>query len=252
MYMQQQSNQRLSVNLQIVGVQKAGTSALAHFLSQHPDICLVDGKEAHVFDQPDFFGSSDQEAYAEKRYSKKLSSYRGESVICDATPVTLFNPHYLKACVEYNPNAKFIVLLRDPVERAQSHYRMMKKLKRENKNMLIAFVLESWRLRNNEGFNWSRQSPWRNWSYLHRGLYENQLELLYSLVKPEQVLVLNQKKLQNQHEATLNDVFTFIGLTPIKVKKERIFVSETKPFSLMDSLARVYARLFFAYHRLFR
>ena len=40
-------------NLIIPGVQKAGTTALASFLSQHPDICIVEGKEAHVFDDPD-------------------------------------------------------------------------------------------------------------------------------------------------------------------------------------------------------
>ena len=56
------------VNLHIVGVQKAGTSALAHFLSQHSDVCVVEGKEAHVFDQPDF-ASKDKHEYANKRYA---------------------------------------------------------------------------------------------------------------------------------------------------------------------------------------
>ena len=65
MYIKQAAKQNIKVNLHIVGVQKAGTTALAHFLSQHPDICLVDGKEAHVFDQPDFYETEDKKAFAE-------------------------------------------------------------------------------------------------------------------------------------------------------------------------------------------
>ena len=250
MYIQQNSNQDLQVNLHIIGVQKAGTSALAHFLSQHPDICLVEGKEAHVFDQPDFFESDDRLDYANKRYRKKLQHYSGESVICDATPVTLFNPKYMQACVEYNPNARFIVLLRDPVERAESHYRMMKALGREDKSMLVAFLLEQKRLRDTENYEWSRRSPWRDWSYLHRGLYTSQLKFLYSLVRRDQVLIIEQSKLRDHHELTLDSIFSFVDLPKIEIKKETIFQRKPESSSFLDSLARIYARLFFVSHRL--
>ena len=250
MYIKQAAKQNIKVNLHIVGVQKAGTSALAHFLSQHPDICLVDGKEAHVFDQPDFYETEDKKAFADKRYAKKLPHYDFESIICDATPITLFNPVYMQACVEYNPEALFIVLLRDPVERAQSHYKMMRKLGREDKNMLSAFLSESSRLSDHENFHWSRTSPWRHWSYLHRGLYKQQLDMLYSLVRPEQVLVLKQEDLLEHHEATLARVFDFIGLPEIRVIPEQVFESDPEPFSFVNYFAKCYAKAFFAYHKL--
>lgn len=238
------------VNLQILGVQKAGTTALAHFLGQHPDICVVDGKEAHVFDQPEIETQADKNSFAKTRYRKKLAHYHSERIICDATPITLLNPTFLRHCVDYNKNARFIVILRDPVKRAVSHYNMSKSRGREKRNMLLSFLLEPWRLRiEKQTAYWPRNSPWRECSYLKRGEYNRQLRVLRQLVRQDQVLIISQQALLKQHDATLKNVFAFLGVKPIAVSQENIFSQLPMSPSLLSSLAKLYATFYFLIRR---
>jgi hypothetical protein len=169
--------------LHIIGLQKAGTTAPASFLHQHPSICLVDGKEAHVFDHPLYSEQSDKMAFANTIYKSKLTNYQDQPIVCDATPITVFRPEFMQACHQYNPNAKFILILRDPVERAISHYRMSQSRGQEQRSLLGAFLMEPFRLNGmNRSSSWSFDSPFRNHSYLSRGLYSKQLRKVYNMV----------------------------------------------------------------------
>ena len=233
------------VNLHIVGVQKAGTTALAHFLSQHPDVCVVEGKEAHVFDQPDF-AQKDKKTYANRRYSKKLSHYAGEKIICDATPITILNKVFLNDCYSYNPEAKFIVLLREPVERAVSHYYMSKQRGREKHNMLWSFMMEKYRLRSvPEEDAWLSGSVWRENTYLKRGEYKAQIADLLSIVPSSQCLILHQEALLNAHEQTLQRVMDFLGLPKCTIEPEKVFASDKNQRDKTETLARLYATAYF-------
>ncbi len=234
------------VNLQIIGVQKAGTSALAHFLSQHPDICLVEGKEGHVFDHPTFHLQANKARQARLKYQKKLSHYKGEKYICDATPITLFREQYLRYCVNYNPSAKFIVILRDPVLRAISHYSMSSARGAEQKNMLLAFILEPFRLKKyRTEHGWPFDSPARNQSYLSRGFYKNQLAVLHSHVPKENILIITQESLRQNHQNTMNKVFRFLNIKAATIPKDSIFEGEKPRFSGLNYIAKLYATAVF-------
>lgn len=233
------------VNLHIVGVQKAGTTALAHFLSQHSQICVVEGKEAHVFDQPNFPEHNAHE-FACNRYAKKLSQYANEPFICDATPLTVLNPQFLRRCYLYNPSAKFILLLRDPIERAVSHFHMSKSRGREHKNMLMAFMQERKRLsRVAEKDAWASGSVWRENSYLTRGLYKQQIKTLFSIVPQSQCLIISQEELLKNHDKTLAKTFEFIGVENMPIAHEKIFMSANTNKSITERAARLFAALYF-------
>lgn len=233
------------VNLHIVGVQKAGTTALAHFLSQHPDVCVVEGKEAHVFDQPNF-AQQDKKAYADRRYAKKLSHYAGEKIICDATPITIFNKVFLNDCYNYNPEAKFIVLLRDPVERAVSHYYMSRQRGREKHNMLWSFLREKHRLKRvSEEDAWLSGSVWRENTYLKRGEYKMQITNLLSIVPSSQCLILHQEALLKDHYRTLQRVLGFLGLQKCTIEPEKVFASDKNQRDKTEALAKLYATAYF-------
>lgn len=235
-------------NLQIIGVQKSGTSALAHFLSQHPDICLVENKEAHVFDDPDYLSSDNPTAFANEKYKKRFAHYQDEAILCDATPITIFRPEYLSACYNYNPNAKFIVLLRDPTERAISQYRMSVRMGVEPLPMLKAFITENKRIqRTRETDGSDFDAAFRNHSYLQRGLYSLQLTNLYKTVPASQVLILHQQELAEEHQKTLNKVFQFICVEPTNVSAERVFEGEPQTLKLTERFAQLYARLYFLF-----
>jgi hypothetical protein len=244
------SNSIILVNLHIIGVQKAGTTALSSFLNQHPDIYLVDGKEAHVFDHLLYRQQPNKQEFASQLYQSKLSRYENQSIICDATPITIFRPEFIKACYQFNPKAKFIVVLRDPIERAVSQYYMESARNNEHRSMLTAFLLEPFRLKGiNSASSWDIDSAYRTHSYLSRGRYSTQLKSLYAIVPKNQVLVLQQEALKNQHRQTMHQVFEFLDLPPHDIPSKNVFVSEKKTPATNERLARIYARLYYIWYR---
>ena len=234
------------INLHIIGVQKAGTTALANFLHQHNDIYVVEGKEAHVFDHPDFEASPNKMAFAKGHYRQRLSGYAQQSVICDATPITLFNKRFLQHCVAFNPKAKFIVVLRDPIERAISHYHMSQNRGQESRCMLLAFLLEPWRLRHSQAqTSWPFNSNYRNHSYLSRGLYAQQLQTLFELVPKKQILVISQSDLKHNHQQTLNKVFAFVDVDAQQISSKTVFTTDRNTHHWTDPIAKLYAKIYF-------
>ena len=212
-------------NLFIPGVQKGGTTALSSFLAQHPDICLVEGKEAHVFDDPEYHNSSDKLAFAEKKYKSKLKHYNGEKFILDATPITMLHPEFIKAVVNTSPNAKHIVMLRDPIDRALSQYAMSKERGLESKSPFLALLLERWRMRDfyQELPKAPFESKYRDQSYLLRGNYRRQLFQLYEYVDKNNLLVMKQERLLNHHAKALEEITDFLDIERMQIEKEIVF-----------------------------
>ena len=174
----------------------------------------------------------------------------------EATPIYLFLPDVLKALSVYNQNLKIIVLLRDPVDRAISHYEMARARGEEDLPLWRALLAESTRLVN-DNMPLAEGSPTRNQSYRSRGYYSKQLEQLYLHFKSEQVLVLPMRKLLCEHDKTIKTVFSFLGVdSMVSVPQEIIFSHETSkkcyPFSrfilpLLSARIRANARLIDAF-----
>lgn len=93
----------------VVGVQKAGTTALHEMLSRRPDIQMASGKEVHFFDDETINWNEPDCDRLHSRFSWKPARVRGE-----ATPITIYWPNALERLHAYNPNAKIIVALRHP------------------------------------------------------------------------------------------------------------------------------------------
>lgn len=215
-------------NLFIPGVQKAGTTALASFLAQHPDVCLVEGKEAHVFDDPDFHASSNKLEFARQKYASKLKHYKAERYILDATPITILHPKFIEAVSTYCPNAKHIVMLRDPVERALSHYAMSKERGLEPFSPMRAFWQERARMKGfYAGLPTSLfESPFRDQSYLMRSRYQRQLTSLYEAVEKDKVKVIQQDLLLSCHDKVMSDIFSFLNISNVNIEQKKVFSSE--------------------------
>ncbi len=196
----------------IVGAQKAGTSALASFLHQHPEICMSVPKEVHLFDAPDYAGDWTP-AQIDERYRPYFAHCDAGTLRGEATPIYLFLPAIAAELQRYNPDLKLIVLLRDPVERAISHYYMEKNRDKEHLPLWLALLCEPFRLRRREDTT-HVDSHLRRHSYRRRGLYSIQLRNLYRSFDRDQVLVIRAEDLRQRHDAVLRHVFTFLGVSP--------------------------------------
>lgn len=106
---------RFLPNLFILGAAKCGTTTLHTYLGELPDVCMADPKEPFFF-EAEFDQGLD---FYQRKY---FSHWQGEPVIGEARHRNLYLPYVPQRIYQVNPNAKLIVLARDPVERAFSHW----------------------------------------------------------------------------------------------------------------------------------
>lgn len=190
------------VSFLVAGVQKGGTTALFDYLQDYGDVALPSEKELHFFDdESQDWGHPDYDGY-HARFPEVAGRPVGE-----ATPIYLYWPNSLERVFTYNPAMKLIVVLRDPVERAWSHWRM------EHARGLEAGDF-GWCIREGRQ-RLFRSQPWgrhRVVSYVERGFYGEQLERLFGIFPREQALVLTAEALRADHGAVLAKVRDFLGL----------------------------------------
>ncbi len=227
------------INLFIVGGQKCGTSALAAFIAQHEDVCLVAGKEAHVFDQPD--GHEYHQEWIDARYAQLTRHYQAQQWLCDATPIYSYWLETHAMMARYNPNAKIIFMVRDPVERAVSQYQMEKTRGNEPRHILTAFLLEKWRLTLSAGSR-ADQSARRLHSYVDRGHFEAQYQHLCRYFSPQQILVIHNDDLKHHHDATLSRIFTFLDVKATAIEPANVFSASFTAMGKRTTIARLFAR----------
>lgn len=207
------------VNFLIAGVQKGGTTALASFLAQHPEVCLAPKKEVHFFDSEKYLERAGR-GELEASYRRAFPNYTGQPVVGEATPIYLFQPELLERVREYNPGIKLICLLRDPVARAVSHYRMERGRGEETLPFPLALLLEPWRLRKSSALPFPDLAL-RRFSYFGRGCYSRQIQSARRLFPEDQLLFLRTDDLWEKHGETLRTVYRFLGIGNLDFIPER-------------------------------
>ncbi len=219
----------MKVNLLIVGTQKGGTTALSRFLSQHPDICFYYketvppfhvGKEIHFFDNESYFRQSPPPY---ERYHAMFHPDPSQKIIGESTPNYLYWKPAAQRIYEYNPHMKLIFLLRNPVERAYSHYCMEKERNTEHLSFSDAIRMEENRLRTPLG------PTHRIYSYCDRGRYVKQIKRFLQFFPMQQMLFLKTEDLRFNHNETMNIVYQFLNVRKIDTISPEIVFSNTYP-----------------------
>jgi hypothetical protein len=194
----------------ILGAQKAGTTALYAYIRWHPGITGPSWKEVSFFD---------------RHYERGDSWYRGhfpiragDRLIGEASPGYLFHPLAPERIKSTVPDARLIVLLRDPVDRALSHYHHEVALGREPLSFEDAIEAEAERTRGEEERmvhdpRYFSQACW-DYTYLARGRYAEQLERWLGVFPREQLLVLPSEELAAEPSKTYAGVLGFLGAQP--------------------------------------
>ena len=231
------------ISFVIGGVQKGGTTALARYVGEHPQVQLPRNKEAHVFDAPAF-----DEAWTvpevDRAYAEHFDAGAEGELVGDATPIYILHPALVARIARYNPAMKWVVILRHPLERALSQHSMESGRGDETWPFWLAMLLERLRLRGHmDDFAW--HSPLRHHSYRLRGDYARQLDVLYRHFPREQVLVLRNEGLAGSPEATLRQVWDFLGLqAPANAQYPRVFEGDYQRLRRGGLRWRLYSCLF--------
>mgnify|MGYP001556542574 CR=1 FL=1 len=188
----------------IGGVQKGGTTALFDHLGEMGELSLSREKEVHFFDDETIdWARPDYVAY-HASFAPFDGRPRGE-----ATPIYLYWPNSLARIAAYNPAMKLIVMLRDPVQRAWSHWKM--EYARGAETRPFAWCIREGRQRLFDAEPWGFH---REASYVERGFYGEQIANLLDLFPREQLLTLRAEDLRAAPAATLAAVRAFLGVAP--------------------------------------
>ena len=203
----------------ILGAQKAGTTALYSYLRQHPSIAGPPWKEVSFFDRHYRRGTAWYRGnFPSTLYLRRMQSRTGvKPVVGEASPSYMFHPLGAERVRAVVPNARLIVLVRNPIDRALSHYHHEVALGREPLSFEDALAAEDSRM---EGELERLRDPsyfshaWWNFTYVSRGLYAEQLERLLERFPREQLLVVPSDDLGTQPGETYGRVLEFIGAPP--------------------------------------
>jgi hypothetical protein len=216
----------------MIGAQKAGTTALYHFIIQHPLVVKRTG-EIHFFDVQFNRGI---EWYKNQFPLRPSPQY----VLGEKTPFYLFHPLAAQRVHALFPKVKIILLLRNPVDRAYSQYWYNVRMKRELLSFKEALGAEKERLADEK--QQLLQNPlyksynFRHYSYLARGIYVDQIKSWLSLFPKEQLLILSSTDLRENPEKVLNKVFSFLEIHPYSVQVRN--ASKHSQYEPMDPTLR--------------
>jgi len=203
----------------IIGAQRCGTTSLYNYLIAHPNISSALNKEIHFFDI-NYNKGIDWYWKQFPLVSEKVNPDE-KSVTGESTPYYLFHPLVAKRIFKHLPKIKLIVLLRNPVDRAYSHYNHAVRRGNESLSFEKAIKIEPERLREQEQkvLEGKNSLTYRRLSYLGRGAYAEQLEKYLELFQKKQFLILKSEDFFASPQQYLNKVFSFLGLSNFELKK---------------------------------
>ena len=218
-YLRPTAGLRLLPSYLIIGAQRAGTTSLHRYLVQHPAVrTMLRTKGVHFFDTNygrgiDWYASR----FPTTLYSWYVRRRHGiELLTGEASPYYVFHPQVPYRVARHLPDVKLILLLRDPVQRAYSHYQHEVSRGFETLGFEEAIRAEPERLAGEherllaEPFYNSFHH--QHHSYLARGHYDEQLATWRSLFPDRQLLVLSSERFFAEPDRAFRQVLDFLGL----------------------------------------
>lgn len=174
----------------ILGAQRCGTTSLRVYLSSHPDVFMPDTETA----------------YFSRHHNKGLGWYSSHfktktKLVGEKCAGYLSDPKAPKRISNHLPNPRFIVLLRNPVDRAWSHYLWAKSMHEEAYSFKVAILRGSY-----------TQKYGEHSGYLSRGLYADQLERWFSVFPKDCFLIIKSEAMFASPTTTYEEVLSFLEL----------------------------------------
>jgi len=203
----------------VIGAAKAGTTSLYEILKQHPDVFLPLVKEPHFYsnvksaNKEDYKQPEEGKVYHTKVisdkevYNRLYSNAPSNALLGDFSPSYLWDANAAKEIHRDFPDAKIVVVLRNPIERAYSHYLMDV---REGLQTETDFLQALQKDAQTEPKVWGGESH----LYAELGFYAHQLER-YELFPKEQIKIIVFETFFKDIEINLIDLYKFLELPEI-------------------------------------
>ena len=197
-------------NLFLLGAGKCGTTSLANVLGRHPDI------HVNAYKEPSFFCSYFQVVSNPVVYFSLFDSPKRYRV--DASHVYFSNPETAPILKDLFPEAKFLVIMRDPKKRAYALYRHMRRYVAEDglpyediKDFIEALKAEPYRATSAEFWINFRQYAW-NFLYCCSSLYDQQLARYFALFDRSQFHLLTLAEFSRNPREALSQIADFLKI----------------------------------------
>lgn len=179
----------------LAGAMRSGTTSLARLLGAHPDVFMAPAKELHFFDRNFERGTS--------WYRDQFGGWHGESVVAEATPAYMASPQAIDRLSVLLPDVRLVVSLRNPIDRAYSHYWQKRAGGREFRTFEQAVDDE---LENPPAGAFDEKD------YVRRGVYAPQLEHIFDRFPRERVHVIFFESFSARPNEVAENLFAFIGV----------------------------------------
>lgn len=211
----------------IIGAGKCGTSSLHVYLMQHPQIVPPIDKEIHFF--------SHKVGYGKDWYLSHFAPTARSStkLITGEASTSYFHTCHLdthRTMHRLLPDAKLILLLRDPIDRAISHYHQTVRLGQERRSLEAAIESELNLLQGVADPLSIAEEYWqKEFGYLWFSLYYTFTKEWMKLYQAEQFLILDSANFKQMPEQTMNEVYEFLEIPPHKLESYPKYNSGSYP-----------------------
>jgi hypothetical protein len=231
-------SEKIWPNFFIVGAAKAGTTSLYYYLDEIPGVYMSKVKEPYYF-SPNYIQLYPGETVTDKEeYLRLFENARGYTAVGEASPSYLWDPDSPRLIHQAVPTARIIIMLRDPIERAFSHYLMDVKFGAHDKKSSFYHDL----MRSHK----SQEKIYDNLRlHVEFGMYYEQLKRYFDEFGRQQVKVIIYEEFIQHPEQTVNDVLAFLGVnyTLTGIKKQH------NPYSVARSPLSVWVFSLFRWLR---
>ncbi len=200
------------VDFVVAGTVKGGTTALDAYLRLNPQICMPHRiKELNFFNANGMFDSGDPDYRLYHSFFKPKKVHR---VLGEVTSDYMFREEVARRLHAYNPEMKIILSLRNPIDRAFSHWNMHRASGWDTPSFAEA-------IRRDEELSravWT-EGVWRAPAFVDRGFYLEQIRRLRRYFPADQILIFRQEELLRNHRETLDLVWRFLEVEPLDAIK---------------------------------
>jgi hypothetical protein len=201
----------------IIGAAKSGTTSLYHYLRQHPEVFMPAVKEPRYFayadDPPAMEGPGDRASneaagavYTWDAYRALFEDTDDAQVAGEASVNYLYSPSAPRRIAERLPDATLVAVLRNPVERAYSHFLHLVRSGREPLRDFTA-ALDAEDERRETGWEWS-------WHYAAMGHYAEQLERYLDRFDRDQLVLYRFEAFKDDPAGVTQDLYRRLGVDP--------------------------------------